>query len=196
MPGIIGKKLGMTRLFQDDGRVIPVTVIECTPNEVTQVKTVEKDGYPAVVLGFSKLKKPTKTRKFRRLKEFKITQEQESSYKNGDQVNLEVFKDIERVEISGISKGKGFQGVIKRYNFSRGPESHGSHHHREPGSVGACAKPGRVIKGKKLPGRMGCDQKTLKNVRVEMVDLEKNIICLKGAVPGPNGGIITIRLKA
>ena len=196
MPGIIGKKLGMTRLFQDDGRVIPVTVIECTPNEVTQVKTVEKDGYPAVVLGFSKLKKPTKTRKFRRLKEFKIKQEEEANYKNGDAVSLEVFKDIARVEISGISKGKGFQGVIKRYNFSRGPESHGSHHHREPGSVGACAKPGRVLKGKKLPGRMGCDQKTLKNVSVEMVDLEKNIICLKGAVPGPNGGIITIRLKA
>jgi len=196
MPGIIGKKIGMTRLFQDDGRVIPVTVIECTPNEVTQVKTVEKDGYPALVLGFSKLKKPTKTRKFRRLREFKIKEEDVANYKVGDEVSLEGLKEVAAVEITAVTKGKGFQGVIKRYNFSRGPESHGSHHHREPGSVGACAKPGRVNKGKKLPGRMGCAQQTRKNVKVQMVDMAKNIICIKGAVPGPNGGIVTIRLKA
>lgn len=195
MPGIIGKKIGMTRLFQDDGRVIPVTVLECTPNEVTQVKTVEKDGYPALVLGFSKLKKPTKTRKFRRLREFRIKEEDVANYKVGDEVSLEGLKEVETVEITAITKGKGFQGVIKRYNFSRGPESHGSHHHREPGSVGACAKPGRVHKGKKLPGRMGCAQQTRKNVKVQMVDTAKNIICIKGAVPGPNGGIVTIRLN-
>ncbi|MBD3360829.1 50S ribosomal protein L3, partial [Candidatus Peregrinibacteria bacterium] len=141
MSGILGKKLGMTRLMQDDGRVIPITVIECEPNEVTQVKTVEKDGYPAVVLGFSKLKKPKKTKKFLFLKEFQVTQEEQENYRKGDRITLEKLQEIEKVKVTAISKGKGFQGVIKKYNFSRGPESHGSHHHREPGAIGACAKP-------------------------------------------------------
>lgn len=182
----------MTRLFQDDGRVIPVTVISCEPNEVTQVKTVDKDGYPALVLGFSKLKKPTKTRKFRRSREFAITEDQVAEYKKGDMIGLESFQEVEKVNVSSTSKGKGFQGVIKRHNFSRGPETHGSHHHREPGSIGACTKPGRVAKGKKLPGRMGGAKVTVKGVKVALVDLQKNIICLKGAVPGPNGGLVTI----
>src|SRR3989338_7605815 len=128
MAGILGTKLGMTRIFQDDGRVIPVTVIKCEPNEITQIKTVDKDGYPAIVLGFSKLKKPTKTKKFYHLREFKIKEAEADNYKKGDQVSLEAFQEIERIKISSISKGKGFQGVIKRHNFSRGPESHGSHH--------------------------------------------------------------------
>lgn len=190
MSGIIGKKIGMTRVFEDDGRVIPVTVIQCDPNEIAQVKTADKDGYPALVLGFSKLKKPSKTRKFRFLKEFKVAEGIEN-YKLGDQVTLESFQEIESVKITSTSKGKGFQGVIRRYNFSRGPESHGSHHHREPGSVGTRAKPGRVHKGKKLPGRMGAAQVTIK-AKVQLIDAEKNIICLKGAVPGPNGGFVTI----
>lgn len=193
MSGIIGKKVGMTRLIQDDGRVIPVTVVECPPNTVTQVKTVEKDGYPAIVLGFSELKKPTKTRKFRHLKEFKS--EEESEIKKGDKVTLENFQEIETVKVTAVSKGKGFQGVIKRHNFARGPESHGSHHHREPGSIGACAKPGRVAKGKKMPGRMGHDQVTVRKVKVALLDPSKNLIALKGAVPGPNGGLVIIRTK-
>ncbi len=192
MPGILGKKIGMTRVFQDDGRVIPITIVECTPNEVTQVKTVEKDGYPAIVLGFSKLKKPTKTKQFHFVKEFSTEGDE---VKKGDQVTLESFQDGENVQVMGISKGKGFQGVIKRHNFSRGPMSHGSNHHRKPGSIGACAKPGRVNKGKKLPGRMGTDKITLRSVKVAYLDNEKNLIGLKGPVPGPNGALIVITKK-
>ncbi|MBU1992192.1 MAG: 50S ribosomal protein L3 [Patescibacteria group bacterium] len=194
MNGIIGKKLGMTRVIKDDGRVIPITVIQCDPNEVTQVKTEEKDGYPAVVLGFSELKKPRKTRKFMHLKEFQAEDGEE--VKKGDKVTLETFKEVEEVRVTGISKGKGFQGVIKRYNFSRGPESHGSHHHREPGSIGACAKPGRVLKGKKMPGRMGTDTVTIKRTKVEYIDIEKNLIGLRGPVPGGKNGIIIIKKNA
>ena len=182
----------MTRVFQDDGRVIPITVIECTPNEVTQVKTTEKDGYPAIVLGFSELKKPRKTKKFQFSREFKS----DEARKKGDKITLESFKDVETVQVVGVSKGKGFQGVIKRYNFSRGPETHGSHHHRKPGSIGACAKPGRVHKGKKLPGRMGTDKLTLRSVKVAYLDNEKNLIGLKGPVPGPNGALIVIQKNA
>ncbi len=182
----------MTRIFQDDGRVIPITAVECNPNEILQIKTAEKDGYPAIVLGFSKLRKPNKTKKFKYLKEFKIPKEEIETYKKGDEINLENFKEVENVTVCAKSKGKGFQGVIKRYNFSRGPETHGSHHHRKPGSIGACTKPGRVHKGKKLPGRMGNDKITLKNVPIISIDTEKNIICIKGAIPGPNGGIVSI----
>lgn len=183
----------MTRLIQDDGRVIPITVVQCEANEITQVKTTEKDGYPAIVLGFSKLKKPSKTKKFYHMKEFKV--EEGAEYKKGDNVTLEEFKEIETVKVTANAKGKGFQGVIKRHNFSRGPESHGSHHHREPGSVGACTKPGRVAKGKKLPGRMGGQQVTLKKVKVAYIDPSKNLIGLKGAVPGPNGALVIISQK-
>lgn len=192
MSGILGTKLGMTRIFQDDGRVIPVTVVKCDPNEITQIKTVDKDGYPAIVLGFSKLKKPTKTRKFRHLKEFRVNGNDVESYKKGDQVTLESFQEVEMVKVCSVSKGKGFQGVIKRHNFSRGPESHGSHHHREPGSIGSCAKPGRVARGKKMPGRMGHAQVTLSRVKIVNLNPENNTICLKGALPGPNGTLITI----
>lgn len=185
----------MTRIIQDNGRVIPITVVECQPNTVTQVKTIEKDGYPAIVLGFSKLKKPTKTKKFKTLKEFKLAGEQSEEYKAGDAITLERFKEVETVNVVSVSKGKGFQGVIKRHNFSRGPESHGSTHHREPGSVGACTKPGRVAKGKKLPGRHGGKQVTLKGVKISYLDSNRNLIGLKGAVPGPNGSLVTITIS-
>ena len=193
MSGILGKKIGMTRVFKYDGRVIPVTVIQCEPNEVTQVKTVEKDGYPAIVLGFSKLRKPSKTKKFAHSREFKILEEDVSNYKKGQEITLETLKDIELVSITAISKGKGFQGVMKKFNFHGGKASHGSHMKREPGSVGTSAKPGRVHKGKKLPGHMGTNRVTLNKVPVELIDSEKNIICIKGAVPGPNGGLVIIR---
>jgi large subunit ribosomal protein L3 len=193
MLGILGKKLGMTRVIQDDGRVIPVTVVHCEPNEVSQVKTTEKDGYPAIVLGFSKLAKPKKTKKYRFLKEVKTEDGEE--FKKGDAVTLEKFKEIEDVSVTGTSKGKGFQGVIKRYNFARGPETHGSHHHREPGAIGACAKPARVHKGKKMPGHMGSNKTTLKKVKVVDVDTKNNLIALKGPLPGPNKGLIFIKAK-
>lgn len=192
MSGILGIKIGMTRLFDDEGRTLPITVIKCEPNEITQVKTVEKDGYPAIVLGAKKLRKPKKTKKFQHIKEFKIAEDQAEEFKKGDNHNLEAFQDAESVKITAYSKGKGFQGCIKRHNFSRGPESHGSHHHREPGSIGPSAKPGRVHKGKKLPGRMGHDKVTLKNVAIIHLDPKKNIICLKGPIPGPNGGLVCI----
>ena len=180
----------MTRVFQDDGCVIPLTLIECQPNTVVQVKTQEKDGYPAIVLGFKQLHKPKKNRKFYHLKEFRVGAGEE--YKIGDTVTLESFKDAEQVKISGISKGKGFQGFIKRHNFRSGKMSHGSHHHREPGSIGCRAKPGRVHKGKKMAGRMGLDKVTLRDVKVVSVDVSKNLIALKGPVPGPNNGVITL----
>ena len=183
----------MTRLIQDDGRVIPITVIHCEPNEVAQVKTVEKDGYPAIVLGFSKLKKPTKTKKFAHVREFKITAEETANYNKGDAVTCESLKDVKEVIVTGISKGKGFQGVIKRHNFACGPMSHGSHHHREPGSIGPRAKPGRVEKGKKLPGHMGTDQVTIHKVQVAYLDIEKNLVGLKGAVPGAKNGLVIIK---
>lgn len=192
MPGILGTKIGMTRLIQDDGRVIPLTVIDCKPNKVVQVKTVEKDGYPALVLGFEALKKPTKNRKWRHLKEFRIP-EGEESLKIGDDITVELFESGEKVKITSVSKGKGFQGVIKRHNFSRGPETHGSHHHREPGSIGACTRPGRVHKGKKMPGRMGTDTKTLSGVEVVYLDKEKNLLGLKGSVAGAKGSLVIIR---
>lgn len=191
MSGILGKKLGMTRIFQDDGRVIPVTVVQCEPNEVTQVKTVEKDGYPALVLGFSKLKKPTKTQKFSFVKEFRIPAADVPNYKIGDAITVEILEGLEIVTVTGLSKGKGFQGVIRRWGFHGGPGGHGSLHHREPGSSGCRAKPGRVQKGKKYPGHQGLDRVTEKKTLVT-IDKDKNIICIKGALPGPNGGLIEI----
>jgi large subunit ribosomal protein L3 len=194
MTGILGRKIGMTRIIQDNGRVIPLTVIECTPNVVTQVKTADKDGYPALVLGFNAMNKPKKTKKFHHLREFK-TLENEETPKKGDEIKVDIFEEGEKVKVTGVSKGKGFAGVIKRHNFSRGPETHGSHHHREPGSIGMCAKPARVLKGKKMPGQMGNKQVTLVNSAIAYVDLEKNLVGLRGAVPGANGGLVVIRKK-
>jgi len=194
MAGILGKKIGMTRLIQDDGRVIPITAVFCAPNTIVQIKTPEKDGYPAIVLGFDALKKPTKTRKFRYLKEFKIKQEDLGKYKKGDQITLDVLKDVKEVTITGISKGKGFQGVVKRHGFSRGPMSHGSHQHREPGSIGTRAKPGRVLKGKRMAGHMGLKTVTLKKVPVVHIDPEKHLLALKGPLPGGKNSLITIKI--
>jgi len=154
MTGLIGKKLGMTRVIQDDGRVIPMTVIQCEPNVVTQIKTVEKDGYPALVLGFSQLKKPTKTRKFYASKEFRIPGDAQAQ--KGDKFTVEIFKEGDKVAVTGTSKGKGFQGVVKRHHMAGGPASHGSHFHREPGSVGARAKTGQNSRGKRHGRPHGC----------------------------------------
>lgn len=189
MLGILGQKLGMTRVIQDDGRVIPITVVKCEPNEIAQIKTEDKDGYPALVLGLSQLKNPTKTNKFRFLKEIKG----EVEAKKGDSVTIEIFEEGEEVNITGTSKGKGFQGVIRRHNMSRGPMSHGSHHKRQPGAVGACASPGRIQRGKKLPGRMGNKTVTIQKTSVAYVDKKNNIIGIKGAVPGGNKSLVTIK---
>jgi large subunit ribosomal protein L3 len=190
MPGIIGKKLGMSQIIQDDGRVIPVTFVKCDPNEIVYIKTEDKDGYPAIVLGFDAYKNPSKNKKFKVLKEFRV--EDVTGYKKGQKVTLESMKEVESVTVTATSKGKGCQGVIKRYNFSRGPETHGSHHHREPGSIGMCAKPGRVMKGKKMPGHMGVETVTLKNRPVVTVAVEQNVLGIKGSIPGANNGYIYI----
>lgn len=191
MPGILGRKLGMSRIFEDDGRVIPVTRLACAPQTVAQVKTSEKDGYPAIVLGFEALKKPRKTKKFRFLREFRVAKPED--YKIGDTVTVVQFKDVKEVTVSGISKGKGVQGVIKRHHFSSGPGSHGSHYHREPGSIGARAKPGRVHKGKRMAGHMGYERVTLKHIPLMEINAEKNLILVKGPVPGPRGALVEIR---
>ncbi len=194
MTGLLGTKLGMTRIIQDDGRMIPLTVVQCEPNTVVQVKTNEKDGYLALVLGFNALKKPTKNRKFKHLKEFRLN-EGATAPEMGGMISVEIFEKGEMTQVTSTSKGKGFQGVIKRHNFSRGPMSHGSHHHREPGSIGARSRPGKVCKGKKMPGHMGSENVTRNNVEVVYIDPEKNLVGLKGPVPGGNGSLVIIRKK-
>lgn len=182
MLGILGRKIGMTRVIQDDGRVIPITVVSCKPNTITQVKTTEKDGYPAIVLGFDERKKLTKNKKFYFLAEFRIPEKNE--YKKGDQITVSILKENQYVTVRATTKGKGFQGVVKRHNFSMGPQSHGSHQKREPGSIGTRAKPGRVHKGKRMAGRMGNQKITLKNIQIVHVDEKNNLITLKGSLPG------------
>lgn len=200
---IIGKKVGMTQIFDESGKVIPVTVIEAGPCTVAQVKTVETDGYDAVQLGFGEVKdkhinKPEKghfakagLEAKKHLREFRL--ESVEGVKVGDEVKADVFEAGEKVDVQGISKGKGFQGVIKRHGQHRGPMGHGSMYHRRPGSMGSTSTPGRVFKGKRLPGHMGANTITIQNLEVVAVDLDKNVILVKGSVPGVNGAILKIR---
>jgi large subunit ribosomal protein L3 len=201
---IIGKKIGMTQLFEESGRVIPVTVIEAGPCVVVQKKDVENDGYVAVQLGFGDLseRKTTKPLKGhfdkgqvgykKYLREFKLDNASELNV--GDTVLADIFKEGDRVDVTGISKGKGFAGAVKRWHFGRQKESHGTGPvHRSLGSTGAGSTPGKVIKGKKMAGHMGNEQVTVQNLDVVKVDVEKNIIAVKGAVPGPKGGVVTIK---
>lgn len=190
MPGLLGKKLGMTRVIQDDGRVIPMTIVLCNPNVITQVKTVERDGYPAIVLGFSEVKKPTKTRRFYFQREFRIKEDE--NYKKNDQITVEIFKEGDGIVARGTSKGKGFQGVIKRHHMAGGPGSHGSHFHREPGSVGARAKPGRIVRGKRLPGHMGSETVSIRT-SIVYLDPKKNLVGVKGALPGGINSFVILR---
>lgn len=201
--GIIGKKLGMTQIFDEKGNVIPVTVIEAGPCVVAQVKTVETDGYNAIQLGYGEVKakhinKPeaghfakSKLENKKHLREFRL--EDISNFKVGDEVKADIFAKGEKVDIQGTSKGKGFQGVIKRHGQHRGPMGHGSMYHRRPGSMGATSTPGRVFKGKKLPGHMGSVTVTIQNLDVVAVDMDKNVILVKGSVPGAKGAILKIK---
>ena len=200
---LIGKKVGMTQIFDENGSVIPVTVIEAGPCVVAQVKTSEKDGYEAVQLGFgevkeNKLNKPEKghfakagLEAKKHLREFRL--ESVEGVKVGDEVKADVFEAGEKVDVQGISKGKGFQGVIKRHGQHRGPMGHGSMYHRRPGSMGPTSTPGRVFKGKKLPGHMGVQTITIQNLEVVRVDLDKNVLLVKGSVPGAKGAILKIK---
>ena len=199
---LLGKKVGMTQIFDENGKVIPVTVIEAGPCTVVQVKTKDADGYEAVQLGFGevKAKKVTKpaaghfkkanVEPKKHLREFRL---EEISYNVGDELKADVFTAGESVDITGTTKGKGFQGVIKRHGQSRGPMGHGSMYHRRPGSMGPTSTPGRVFKGKKLPGHMGMQQVTIQNLEVVSVDLDKNVILVKGSVPGNKGAILKIK---
>lgn len=201
---ILGKKIGMTQIFNDAGLAIPVTVIQAGPCAVVQKKTVENDGYTAIKLGFGevqekKLNKPDKglfakikTASKKYLKEFRT--DDADKYEVGQEVKVaDMFSDGDSIDVSGISKGKGFQGVIRRFGQSRGPETHGSMYHRRVGSMGAGTSPGRVFKGKKEPGHMGTDKVTVQNLNVVKVDAERNLLLVKGAVPGPKGGLVVVK---
>ena len=202
MKGLIGKKVGMTQIFDDSGGAVPVTVIEAGPCYVTQVRSVNRDGYSAIQLGFEEVKdqrltggqlghlKKNNLPSLRYLKEFRT----EENLEEGTKLTVDVFETGDRVDVVGRSKGRGFAGVVKRYGFSGGPRTHGqSDRLRAPGSIGAGSTPGRVYKGKRMPGRMGTDTVTSQNLVVSLVDPEKNIIAVRGSVPGPKGGLVVIR---
>ncbi|SEN75309.1 50S ribosomal protein L3 [Peptostreptococcus russellii] len=202
MKGILGKKIGMTQVFSADGAVVPVTVVEAGPVVVTQIKTEETDGYQAVQVGFEDVKEKALNKpkmghlaksgaKKRSLKEFRV--DSVEGYEVGQEIKADVFAEGDKIDVTGISKGKGFQGPIKRHGQSRGPESHGSRYHRRPGSMGACSYPGRVFKNKKLAGHMGSVKVTVKNLEVVKVDADKNLLLIKGAIPGAKGSTVTVK---
>ena len=201
--GVIGKKLGMTTIFDDKGLAIPVTVIKVDEIVVTQVKTIKKDGYNAIQVGTVAAKekhltkaqighfKSNKLENFRHLQEFRVENPQD--YTVGQKIELSVLEGIEKVDVCGTSIGKGFQGTVKRWNFSRGPMGHGSKNHRAPGSIGAGTTPGRVIKGKNMAGNMGNERVTVAKLKLVKVDSENSLVLVKGSVPGPEGKLVTIK---
>ena len=201
--GILGKKVGMTQVFTENGELIPVTVIEATPNVVLQVKTVETDGYEAIQVGFQDKRdilsnKPAKghvakanTTPKRFIREFNDVELGE--YEVGKEIKVDVFQAGDIVDVTGTTKGHGFQGAIKRHGQSRGPMAHGSRYHRRPGSMGGASDPSRVFKGKKLAGRMGGDRVTIQNLEIVRVDVDKNVILVKGNVPGSKKSLIEIK---
>ena len=200
---ILGKKIGMTQFFRADGTMIPVTVIEAGPCPVVQKKTVANEGYDSVQLGFAELRdklanKPRKghfakanVKAMRYLREFRL--EDAASYEVGQIVKADVFAEGDKVDVSGTSKGHGFQGVVKRHGQGRGRMTHGSHFHRAPGSMSACSDQSRVFKAKNLPGHMGSEHVTVQNLEVVRVDAERNLLLIKGAVPGAKGGLVTVK---
>ncbi|MDD5559908.1 50S ribosomal protein L3 [Candidatus Methylomirabilis sp.] len=203
--GLLGKKIGMTQLFDDSGAAIPVTIIEAGPCPVTQLRTTGTDGYEAIQIGYQaerKAKKVTKALKGhfdrakvtpqKHLKEFRVELPEGSKYAVGQILTVGLFEPGEKVQVTGITKGKGFQGGVKRWGYLGGPETHGSMFHRAPGSIGASSFPSRVFKGHHMPGRMGTDTASVKGLKVVKVIQEQNLVLVKGAVPGPAGGLVTI----
>lgn len=201
MVGLIGKKIGMTQVFSEEGLVIPVTVIKVEPNFVVKERTLEKDGYRSLVLGSIDLKEKNLSKPYKGqfspdilpkkyLVEFR---DFTGSYKEGDSLGLELFESVSFVDVTGTSKGKGFQGAMKRYGFAGGGSAHGSKFHRALGGTGQNTKPSKVFKGKKMAGRMGNERKTIESLEVVQVDLERKAILVKGAVPGVKGGLVLIR---
>ena len=202
MKGILGRKVGMTEVFTTDGKLIPVTVVEGEPNVITQIKTVEKDGYNSIQLGaFTKREKVSNKPEMGHIKKANTTPKRFlkeikgldiANYEVGQVIGVDVFEAGELVDVTGTSKGKGFQGTIKRHNFSRGPMSHGSHYHRAVGSRGPM-RPMRVLKGKKLPGHMGNETVTIQNLEIIAVDVENSCLLISGNVPGPKKGYVLVR---
>ena len=200
---LIGKKLGMTQIFAKTGEATPVSVIQAGPCPIVQVKTPETDGYSAIQIGFGEAKKSRVSKPaaghfnraslapLRVLKEVRVADA--GQFKVGDVLNVKIFEGAERVNVAGVSKGRGFAGTLKRYHFHRGPETHGCKNVREPGSVGANSTPARILKGKRLPGRMGGKNRTTRNLKVVQIDAENNLIFVMGSVPGANNGIVFIR---
>ncbi len=206
MKGMIGRKVGMTQVFDEKGNAIAVTVIEAGPCYVTQIRTADRDGYASVQLGFEETKPSRLTKPqlghlnkkslpaLRVLREFRLKQEEAVDLEEGAEIKADVFEKGEAVDVVGISKGRGFAGTIKRHGFHRQPKTHGqSDRERAPGSIGMCAYPGRNLKGKRMGGRMGNDRVTMQNLEVVVVDAEKNLLAIKGSVPGANGGIVVIK---
>jgi large subunit ribosomal protein L3 len=206
MKGILGKKVGMTQIFDARGEVIPVTVIEAGPCFVAQIKSVERDGYSAVQLGFEEVQPKRLNRPqlhhlqksdlpaLRYLREIRLNEEDAVGFKEGQRVTVDLFATGDYVDVTGSSKGRGFAGVVKRYGFSGGPKTHGqSDRHRTPGAIGACKTPGRVMKGKRMPGRMGGERVTAQGLEVMLVDPERNLLLVRGAVPGAQNGLLLIR---
>lgn len=201
--GLLGKKLGMTRIYDDSGSVIPVTVIEAGPCRIVQVKNKEKDGYSAIQLGFDPVSEKSLNKPalghlrragvdpVRVLREFRA--DDLEGYETGQQLDLSLFEEGEKVDVTGISKGRGFAGVQKRHGASRGGQTHGSRYHRKPGSMGASADPARVFKQKKLPGQMGAERVTTQNLKVVKLDKGRNLLLIRGSVPGGNNGYLMIR---
>jgi large subunit ribosomal protein L3 len=198
--GMLGKKLGMTTAFDDEGRAVAVTVLELPPNRLTQVKTPERDGYAAVQLGLGEKKRPTKPEAGHAAKagakapatvrEFRVADV--GAFQAGDLVDVTMFDGVAAVDVRARSKGRGFAGVVKRHGFHRGPKTHGSKAYRRPKSIGASATPSEVYKGKKMPGHMGHRWLTAANLKVFRVDAEKSLLVIKGAAPGPNGGLVVV----
>jgi len=205
MKGIIGKKVGMTQIFDDAGNVIPCTVIEAGPCYITQVRTAERDGYTAVQMGYGETKAKRLTQgqlghlrkhdlpALQHLREFRV-RNVELDVEEGQEIKVDVFEEGEHVDVIGTSKGRGFAGTIKRHGFHRQPKTHGqSDRERAPGAVGMCATPGRTMKGKRMAGRMGNDRVTIRNLEVVAVDPERNLLAVRGSVPGAKGGIVMVR---
>ena len=208
MPAILAKKLGMTQVFQEDGSVARVTVLEAGPCPVTAIRTPERDGYEAVQLAFGQAREKHLTKAelghlkksgappLRHLVEFRIPPTQAGELQLGESVTVEAFEVGERVKVAGTSKGKGFQGTIRRHGFKRGPKSHGSHNVRAPGSIGASATPARVVKGIRGPGQMGNRRATQRGLKIVALDAAQNLMLLGGSVPGPKGAVVEVRSDA
>lgn len=205
MVGIVGTKIGMTRIYDAQGHVVPVTIIKPQAAKVLEVMSREKQGYDAIKIGYGRRSKKSSNRAIQgylkkvggdpsfKLKEFRTKEKEGESFKLGQSFDVSLFDAVEYVDVTGVSKGKGYQGVMKRHGFAGGPGGHGSHFHRAPGSIGNCSYPARVFKGKKMAGQMGGVKKTVQNLPLVKVDKEKGVLLVKGAIPGKNSGEVIVR---